>query len=169
MALRERYIKDANGEGTAAALDDSVYGNQSFQEMKARLHKAIITKLDLTKLNTPAPERIHAEVSRLAEGLLLAENVPLSTAERDRLVGEVHHEQVSHTIISRFIAEVFYSTPADAATRKPLHGDRLPRQFSPAVSLCISTIAQAAFQYCYRRSKRVVYSRVSSPPRTGSP
>ena len=92
MALRERYIKDANGEGTAAALDDSVYGNQSFQEMKARLHKAIITKLDLTKLNTLAPERIHAEVSRLAEGLLLAENVPLSTAERDRLVGEVHHE-----------------------------------------------------------------------------
>jgi pilus assembly protein CpaF len=31
-------------------------------------------------------------VSRLAEGLLLAENAPLSTIERDRLVSEVHHE-----------------------------------------------------------------------------
>src|ERR1044072_1733012 len=92
MSLPERYMKDANGEGTAAALDDSSYGNQSFQEMKARLHRAIITKLDLTKLNTLAPETLHPEVSRLAEGLLLAENVPLSTAERDRLVGEVHHE-----------------------------------------------------------------------------
>ena len=91
MALRERYVKDLNGDGTGAA-EESVYGNQSFQEMKARLHRAIITRLDLTKLNALPADRIHAEVSRLAEGLLLAENVPLSTMERDRLVGEVHHE-----------------------------------------------------------------------------
>ena len=92
MALRERYIKDQNGEGTATVLEESVYGNQSFQEMKARLHKAIITRLDLTKLNALAPDRVKAEVSRLAEGLLQAESVPLSTAEKERLVGEVHHE-----------------------------------------------------------------------------
>jgi len=92
MALRERYIKDQNGEGSAAAVEESVYGNQSFQEMKARLHRTIITRLDLTKLNTLGPDRVRAEVSRLAEGLLLAENVPLSAVERDRLVSEVHHE-----------------------------------------------------------------------------
>ncbi len=89
MALRERYIKDGNGTGAAAAAED---GNQIFQDMKARLHRAIVTRLDLTKLSALAPDRVHAEVSRLAEGLLLAESVPLSTAERDRLVGEVHHE-----------------------------------------------------------------------------
>src|SRR6266498_3692752 len=89
MALRERYIKDGNGSGAAAAAED---GNQIFQEMKARLHRAIVTRLDLTKLSALAPDRVHAEVSRLAEGLLQAENLPLSTAERDRLVGEVHHE-----------------------------------------------------------------------------
>lgn len=92
MALRERYIKDPNGDGAAAALDEAIYGNQSFQEMKARLHRAIVTKLDLTKLNTLPTDRVHAEVSRMAEALLLAENLPLSTLERDRLVGEVHHE-----------------------------------------------------------------------------
>jgi pilus assembly protein CpaF len=92
MALRERYIKDSNGEGTATALDESIYANKTFQEMKARLHSAIVTRLDLTKLNTLAPDRVHAEVSRMAEGLLLAEDVPLSTIERDRLVSEVHHE-----------------------------------------------------------------------------
>ena len=92
MALRERYIKEPNGDGTATALDEAIYGNQGFQEMKARLHRAIVTKLDLTKLNTLAPDRVHAEVSRMAEGLLLAENLPLSVVERDRLVGEVHHE-----------------------------------------------------------------------------
>ena len=92
MALRERYIKDSNGEGTATATDDSVYGNQVFQDMKARLHRAIISRLDLTKLNSLPPDRIRAEVSRMAENLLLSEDLPLSITERDRLVGEVHHE-----------------------------------------------------------------------------
>ena len=60
--------------------------------MKARLHRAIVTRMDLTKLNTLAPERVQSEVSRLAEDLLLAENAPLSIIERDRLVSEVQHE-----------------------------------------------------------------------------
>ena len=89
MALRERYIKDANGNSAAATAEDT---NQVFQEMKARLHRAIITRLDLTKLSALAPDRVRGEVSRLAEGLLQAENLPLSTVERDRLVSEVHHE-----------------------------------------------------------------------------
>lgn len=91
MALRERYIKDS-AEGTALAPEEAVYGNQSFQEMKARLHRTIITRLDLKKLNALAPDRIRSEVSRLAEDLLLAEGAPLSIIERDRLVNEVHHE-----------------------------------------------------------------------------
>src|SRR6266705_1602929 len=91
MALRERYIKDKNGNGTAAAAEE-IYGNQAFQEMKSRLHRAIISRMDLTKLNTLAPDRVTAEVSRLAEDLLLAENTPLSLIERERLVSEVHDE-----------------------------------------------------------------------------
>ena len=90
MALRERYVRD--GDGTAARLEEGTYSNQGFQEIKARLHRAIITRMDLTKLNTLPSDRVHAEVSRLAEDLLLAENLPLSTIERDRLVSEVHHE-----------------------------------------------------------------------------
>jgi len=93
MALRERYIKDQNGDGTAVALEESsIYGNQSFQEIKARLHRSIVTRLDLTKFNMLSPDRVHAEVSRLAEDLLLAESAALSALERERLVTEVHHE-----------------------------------------------------------------------------
>src|SRR5467141_1945153 len=92
MALRERYIKDRNGNGASPAAEEGIYGNQAFQEMKARLHRAIISRMNLTKLNALAPDRIQAEVSRLAEDLLLAEDTPLSTAERERLVNEVHHE-----------------------------------------------------------------------------
>ncbi len=92
MALRERYIKDQSGDGTATALEEGIFGNQNFQEMKSRLHRAIVARLDLKKLNMLSTERVRAEVSRLAEDLLLAENAALSTAERDHLVTEVHHE-----------------------------------------------------------------------------
>lgn len=91
MALRERYIRE-NGDGTAVRLEENGQTNHSFQEVKARLHRAIITRMDLTKLNSLSAERLHAEVARLAEDLLLAENLPLSTVERDRLVSEVNHE-----------------------------------------------------------------------------
>ena len=91
MALRERYVKD-RVNGLSLAIDDMVYSSQEFQEMKSRLHRAIISRMDLTKLNSLAPDRVTAEVSRLAEDLLAAENVPLSLVERDRLVSEVHDE-----------------------------------------------------------------------------
>ena len=92
MALRERYTRDGLGEGASFGLEEALYGNQSFQEMKARLHRAIITRLDLTRFNMLSPTRVRAEVSRLAEELLIAENAPLSEPERERLVNEVHHE-----------------------------------------------------------------------------
>src|SRR5499427_10232502 len=92
MALRERYIKDKNGAAASPALEDVLHSKQAFQDMKARLHRAIISRMDLTKLNSLAPDRVTAEVSRLAEDLLAAENVPLSLVERERLVSEVHDE-----------------------------------------------------------------------------
>ena len=67
-------------------------GQHSFQEMKSRLHRALINRMDLTKLGAMAPDQLNAEVSRLAEGVLATEAMPLSTVERERLVSEVRHE-----------------------------------------------------------------------------
>jgi pilus assembly protein CpaF len=95
MALRERLIRESpgfppnsnsNGNGADAG------GAQSFQEMKSRLHRALINRMDLTKLSALSPEQVHAEVSRLAESVLAQEAMPLSTPERDRLVNDVQHE-----------------------------------------------------------------------------
>lgn len=91
MALRERLIRETNQPG-AGVSDDAANSQRSFQEMKARLHRALINRMDLTKLGTMAPEQLNIEVSRLAEGVLAAEAMPLSTAERERLVSEVRHE-----------------------------------------------------------------------------
>ena len=89
MALRERLI--GNNNGGAGPVGDGT-GQHSFQEMKSRLHRTLINRMDLTKLQTLTPEQVHAEVSRLAEAVLAQEAMPLSVAERDRLVSDVQHE-----------------------------------------------------------------------------
>jgi pilus assembly protein CpaF len=93
MALRERLIRETNPAGAAfVAAEEAANSQRSFQEMKSRLHRALINRMDLTKLGAMAPEQIYTEVSRLAEGVLAAEAMPLSTIERERLVNEVRHE-----------------------------------------------------------------------------
>src|ERR1700754_2908413 len=89
MALRERLIGNPGPNGSPV-MDDT--GQHSFQEMKARLHKTLINRMDLTKLSSLTQEQVHAEVSRLAETVLAQEAMPLSAAERDRLVNDVQHE-----------------------------------------------------------------------------
>jgi pilus assembly protein CpaF len=91
MALRERLIRETNQPAFTAA-EDAANAQHLYQEMKSRLHRALINRMDLTKLGAMAPEQLHAEVSRLAESVLAAEAMPLSAAERERLVGEVRHE-----------------------------------------------------------------------------
>src|SRR5919198_3315378 len=89
MALRERLIGNNNGAPGNVA-DGS--GQHSFQEMKSRLHRTLINRMDLTKLSALTPDQVHAEVSRLAEAVLAQEAMPLSASERERLVNDVQHE-----------------------------------------------------------------------------
>jgi pilus assembly protein CpaF len=88
MALRERLIGNQNISGNGS---DGT-GQHSFQEMKSRLHRTLINRMDLTKLSSLTPDQIHAEVSRLAEIVLAQEAAPLSVSERERLVNDVQHE-----------------------------------------------------------------------------
>lgn len=87
MALRERLV---GNNGIPGVMDGT--GHNSFQEMKARLHKTLINRMDLTKLSSLSQEQVHAEVSRLAETVLAQESAPLSASERERLVNDVQHE-----------------------------------------------------------------------------
>lgn len=88
MALRERLIGNQSVPGGGS---DGT-GQHSFQEMKARLHRTLINRMDLTKLSSLTPDQVHAEVSRLAEAVLAQEAMPLSVSERERLVNDVQHE-----------------------------------------------------------------------------
>jgi pilus assembly protein CpaF len=116
MALRDRLLKDnilsfnpgdeANGNGT----------NQHLQEMKARLHRSIINRMDLTKIAMMAPEQLRADVARIAEELLLTEQMPLSAIDRERLVEEVRHELFGLGPLEPLLAD---STISDILVNSP--------------------------------------------------
>jgi pilus assembly protein CpaF len=96
MSLRERLVRETGPAGLPLAArtgDEAALGGQhTFQEMKSRLHRAIINRMDLTKLSQLDAEQLRSEVARLAEGLLAEEKMPLSANDRERLVEEVRHE-----------------------------------------------------------------------------
>jgi pilus assembly protein CpaF len=87
MALRERLIKEPGIP--ASGVEQAPH---SFQDIKSRLHRSLINRMDLTKLSSLTQEQVHAEVSRLAESVLAQEAMPLSASERERLVNDVQHE-----------------------------------------------------------------------------
>jgi len=89
MALRERLVRDSGAVGN---LTDEGSNQAGFQDMKSRLHRMLINRMDLTKLSMLEPDQLHDEVARLASNLLAMEETPLSTVERERLIHEVRHE-----------------------------------------------------------------------------
>jgi pilus assembly protein CpaF len=63
-----------------------------FQDLKIRIHRKLIDTLDLTKLSTLEAEMIKHEIRRVLEEQVMAESLPLSRLDRERLVTEVQHE-----------------------------------------------------------------------------
>jgi pilus assembly protein CpaF len=105
MALRERLVRD----NITAPLAEDAVGNQGFQDMKARLHRMLINRMDLTKLGSLQPEQLHDEVARLATSLLAQEDTPLSSIERERLIHEVRHELFGLGPLEQLLADTTIS------------------------------------------------------------
>jgi len=114
MALRERLIREAGMTGLLS--DDVISNQQGFQDMKARLHRMLINRMDLTKLGMLEPEQLHDEVARLAASLLAQEDTPLSTVEREKLIHEVRHELFGLGPLEQLLAD---STISDILVNSP--------------------------------------------------
>ncbi|MDQ1559347.1 MAG: pilus assembly protein CpaF [Pyrinomonadaceae bacterium] len=123
MSLRERLIRETNpavlpGAARSGGGDGETQagGAHTFQEMKSRLHRAIINRMDLTKLSQLDAEQLRSEVARLAEALLADEKMPLSTSDRERLVEEVRHELFGLGPLEPLLAD---STISDILVNSP--------------------------------------------------
>ena len=63
-----------------------------YQELKAGIHQKLIDRLDLTVIESMAPERLLAEIKVLVERLLAEENKPINEAERQSIVRDIQNE-----------------------------------------------------------------------------
>ena len=64
----------------------------SYQELKSRIHRGLIDRIDLAKLDLLGSGELAREIGYVIEGLISEAGVPLSRQEKERLVMEVQHE-----------------------------------------------------------------------------
>jgi pilus assembly protein CpaF len=87
--LRERLEKE---QLTALQRRGGVNSNE-FQELKARVHRKLISRMDLSKLDKVQDQVVlQGEVRKSIERILNDENTPLSALDRERLQVEVLNE-----------------------------------------------------------------------------
>jgi pilus assembly protein CpaF len=61
-------------------------------ELKTRVHRQLIERLDLTKLAMLPGDVVQQQIRRIVEDMLAGDETPLSRQEREQLVQEVQHE-----------------------------------------------------------------------------
>jgi pilus assembly protein CpaF len=61
-------------------------------ELKTRVHRELIERLDLTKLSLLPGDVVQQQIRRIVEDMLVDDETPLSRQEREQLVVEVQHE-----------------------------------------------------------------------------
>jgi len=81
-----------NGESRQPTTAGPLNQDHFFQELKLRIHRKLIDAIDLTKLSTLEVELVKIEIRRILGELVMAEQLPLSRADRERLVTDVQHE-----------------------------------------------------------------------------
>jgi len=88
--LRERLLEQQNG--SAARATGSLQVSNELQDLKARVHRTLINKLDLTKLENVDPALVQTDVKKVIERILNEENAALSGLEREQVQTDVLNE-----------------------------------------------------------------------------
>ncbi|RII27803.1 MAG: pilus assembly protein CpaF [Geobacter sp.] len=65
---------------------------QFFQNLKTRIHRRLIDKLDLSKLELLGNGDMGKEIKYVIEALIAEDGVPLNQTEREHLIVEIQHE-----------------------------------------------------------------------------
>ncbi len=93
------WLAKKNGSSTAAAFGDLSQRRSAvaaeitaYQELKSSIHRKLIDRLDLSTVSEIPSEQLSGIIKAVVENLIAAEHIPLTRAERDRLILEIQHE-----------------------------------------------------------------------------
>ena len=87
MPSPQRLFGDPAQRRSVAAAEMNAY-----QELKSSIHRKLIDRLDLSSVAEISPEQLSGIIKTVMECLITAEGIPLTRAERERLVVEIQHE-----------------------------------------------------------------------------
>ena len=82
-------IAASNGHGEPGTPSRS---RDAYYDLKTRIHRQLIERLDLAKLDVLPLEAVQQQIRRIVEDMLAEDETPLSRQEREQLVVEVEHE-----------------------------------------------------------------------------
>jgi len=92
MALFARNGSDVKAPSPAAPGEAPRRPEAARYELKAKVHRQLIERLDLGKLATLPVDVVQQQIRRILEDMLVADETPLSRQEREQIVVEVQHE-----------------------------------------------------------------------------
>ena len=81
-----------NGAGAEPPPRRPAAGSHPYQELKSTIHRRLIDRLDLSTVADLTPEQLSGIIKTVVENMIAQEGIPLSRAERDRLVVEIQNE-----------------------------------------------------------------------------
>jgi pilus assembly protein CpaF len=96
MSIRDRLqtVRQAEGvvEQNPAPPPAAVHDIPAYEELKARVHRKLLDRVDLAVMESLPPERLLIEIKTLVERLLVEEGTPINEVERRGIVRDVQNE-----------------------------------------------------------------------------
>jgi pilus assembly protein CpaF len=89
MALTDYFSRRTVDLHDRSTMEKNI---QFFQEMKSRIHRRMIERIDLGKIDQFTSDDLAREIGFIIENLILEEGVPLNQQEKDKIIIEVQHE-----------------------------------------------------------------------------
>ena len=87
--LPQAMVVAGNGH---AGIDTPSPSRDAYYDLKTRIHRQLIERLDLAKLDVLPLDTVQQQIRRIVEDMLAGDETPLSRHEREQLVREVEHE-----------------------------------------------------------------------------
>jgi len=98
MGLKDRLLgikkpeETGTTDGSAARMLKRSIQTDPYQELKARIHRKLVERMDLSALNEIGRDKLEEEIRLISEDLIIEEGVPLSGTDKERLLMEMLHE-----------------------------------------------------------------------------
>lgn len=96
MSLRDR-LEGVKKDTAQISLRDASLGfaeNKAYQEMKSRIHRKLLDRVDLGMMESMPPDQLRLELSKLVELLLAEEKLAINETERKDLIQDIQHEML---------------------------------------------------------------------------